>query len=79
MTHVVERVAYMVAERLRHRCLRVPQPVLVVTDAAFKFRSSCIVYGMVYVGFPSIGGMLGFLKLSTSFPTEGAATVGVKK
>ena len=34
---------------------------------------------MVYVGFPSIGGMLGFLKLSTSFPTEGAATVGVKK
>ena len=43
MTHVVERVSYMVAERLRHRCLRVPQPGLVVTDAAFDFSSSCIV------------------------------------
>ena len=66
-------------ERVRNRCPRVPQPRLAVTDAAFESRSSCIVWSVAYVSYPSIGGMLGFSKFSTSLSTEGAAMVGVKK
>ena len=78
-TLVVKRVAYTVGERLRHKWPRVPQPRLVVTDAAFNFKSLCIAWSVTYVGSQSINGMLGFSKLSTSLLTEGAATVGVKK
>ena len=63
-------------ERVRHKWPRVPQPRLVETDAALNFRSSCIARSVDYVGSPSIGGMLGFLKLSASLSTEGAAMVG---
>ena len=66
-------------ERLRHRFLRVLQPRLVLTDAAFEFRSSCIAWSLSYVGSLSIGGMLGFSNFSTSLSTEGSAIVGVKK
>ena len=78
-TRVVERVAWTVGERARHRCVRVLQLRLVLTGAAFEFRSSCIAWSVAYVGLLSIGGMLGFLKLSMSLLTEGAAMVGVKK
>ena len=69
----------MVGERVSHMCPRVPHPRLVLTDAAFEFRSSCIAWSVVYVGSQLIGGMLGFSKLSTSLSTEGDAMVGVKK
>ena len=39
---VVERVTYTVGERMRHKWPRVTQPRLVVTNAAFEFRRSCI-------------------------------------
>ena len=78
-TCVVKRVTYTVGERVRQRCSRVPHPRLVVTDAKFEFRSSCIAWSVAYVGLPLIGGMLGFLKLSTSLSMEGAAMMGVKK
>ena len=42
MNLVVERVAYTVGERVRHKWTRVLQPRLVVTDAALEFRSLCI-------------------------------------
>ena len=64
---------------MRHRCPRVPQPRLVVTNATFEFSSSCIAWSVAYVGSRLIGGMLGFSKLSMSLSTEGAAMVGVKK
>ena len=49
-TRVFERVAYTVGERVRHRFPSVPQPMLVLTDAAFEFRSSCISWSVTYVG-----------------------------
>ena len=69
----------MLSKGSQHKCSRVPQPRLVLADTAFEFRSSYIAWSMAYVGFPSIGGMLGFLKLYTSFSIDGAAMVGVKK
>ena len=50
MNIFVERVAQTVGERLRHKWTRVPQPRLVVTDAAFKFRNLCIAWRVAYVG-----------------------------
>ena len=51
-TRVFERVALTVGERVRHRCQRVPQPRLVVTDAAFELRILCIAWSVAYVGSP---------------------------
>ena len=51
------------------KCPRVLQLRLVVTDAVFEFRSSCIAWSVAYVGSPSIGGMMGFPKLSASLLT----------
>ena len=61
----------------RHMCPSVPQPRLVLTDAAFELRSLFIALSVAYVGSPSIGGMVGFSKLSTSLSTERAVMVGV--
>ena len=66
----------MVGERVRHMWPRVSQPRLMVTDAALEFRSLYIACSAAYVSSPSIRGMLGFLKLSTSLSTEGAALAG---
>ena len=55
-----ERIAYTVGERVRQRCLRVPQTRFVLTDAAFELRSSCMAWIGAYVGSPSIGGIVGF-------------------
>ena len=63
-------------ERVRHKWPRVPQPRLVATDAALELRSLCILCSVAYVGSPSIGGIYGFLKLSTSLSTVGYAMVG---
>ena len=39
-TDIAERVAYMVGERVRHKCLSVPHPRFVLTNSVFKLRSS---------------------------------------
>ena len=56
-TLVVERVAYTMGERVRHKWPRVPQTRLVETDAALEFRILCITCSVVYVGSLLIGGM----------------------
>ena len=66
-------------ERARHRCLSVPQTRFVLTDDIFMLRILCMAWIMAYVGLPSIGGMVGFSKLSTSLLAEGDAMVGVNK
>ena len=69
-TGVTERVAYTVGERVRDRCSRVLHPRLVQTGATFELRSSCRGYMVVYVGSPSIYGIVGFLKLLKILSTE---------
>ena len=64
--------------RVRHRCLRVPQPRFVLTETAFQLRSFYMAWILAYIGLPSIGGMVGFLKLLTSLSKEVAAMVGGK-
>ena len=53
-----------------------PQLRFVLTDAAFELGSSCIAWIVAYVGPPSIGGIVGILKLSMILSTEVAAMVG---
>ena len=48
----------------------------VLTDAAFELRSLCMAWIVAYIGLPSIGGIAGFFKLSTSLLMEVTAMVG---
>ena len=75
-THVAERVTHTVGERVRQKCMSVPQPKFVLTDAAFEFRSACMAWIVTYVGLPLIGRIMGFSNLSTSISTELAVMVG---
>ena len=76
MTGVAKRVAYTVGKRVRYRCTSVPHLMLVLTDAAFEFRSLWREWMVVCVGSPSISGIASFSKLLTSLLTEVDAMMG---
>ena len=60
MTHVAEKVAQTVGERVMQRCPSVPQLRFVLTNSAFGLRTLCMAWIVAYAGSPSIGGMVGF-------------------
>ena len=63
-------------ERGRQRCPSVLQRRFVLNDTSFELRSLCIAWIGENLGSPSIGRMVGFLKLSTRLLKEVAAMVG---
>ena len=64
---------------MRQRCPSLTQPRFVLRDATFELRRLCMAWIMAYIDLALIGGIVGFLKLSTSLLTEVATMVGGKE